>query len=437
MQDMTNPPSGRLSRLTKTLEELVAEYRDHTPRSAAVFQHASTVMPGGETRSVTYYPPYPIVLSEGHGAHLLDVDGTEYLDLVNNYTSLIHGNAYRPAVQAATAMLTQGAVFASPHERQLDLAELLTARLPAVEQVRFTNSGTEASLLAARLAQRATGRTTILLFDGAYHGSTAPLLADDPNVVTVPYNDLEATGQALTQRNIAAVFAEPFLGAGGVIPGTPEFLQGIADQAREFGALFVLDEVQSLRNSFSGEQGLLDLRPDITVLGKVIGGGMPIGAIGGREDLMSLTAATTKGHIAHSGTFNGHLTAAAAGAVTLRHLDEATIAGLNLKAARLADDIRRVAAHAGIDVQATRAGSILNVHFTATAPVNAEQARAVSSPLLGALHLALLREGIYTTPRGMINLSTALDADDLSRVTAAYSRAFQRLADPETQTPHQ
>lgn len=217
-----------------------------------------------------------------------------------------------------------------------------------------------------------------------------------------------------------------------MIPGRPEFLRAVAELARERGALFVLDEVQSLRNSVGGEQTRLGLHPDLTVMGKVIGGGMPIGAIGGSEELLRLTAATTDGGLAHSGTFNGHLTAAAAGTVTLRHLDAPAIDRLDRAAHRLADAITAAAVRVGIPATVTRAGSILNVHFTPTAPVDAEQARATAStPLLGALHLALLLDGVYTTPRGMINLSTALDTDSLDRAAQAYANAFQRMAEME------
>jgi glutamate-1-semialdehyde 2,1-aminomutase len=414
---MTPPPTQHLTRDIALLDT----YRARTPRSAAAYQRATAALPGGETRTLTYYDPYPVILAEGHGSRLLDVDGNEYLDLVNNYTSLVHGNAFAPAMAAAAAVLTTGAAFPSPHERQVELAELLIARIPSVQRVRFTNSGTEASMLAARLARRATGRTKLLLFDGAYHGS-APLA----DFVTVPYNDVDAVQEALTE-DIAAVFAEPFLGAGGVIPGRPDFLRATADLARARGALFVLDEVQSLRNAVGGEQSRLGLQPDLTVLGKLIGGGMPIGALGGSEELLRLTAATTDGHLTHSGTFNGHLAAVAAGAVTLRHLDAPAIDHLDQAAGHLADAITAAAADAGIPATVTRAGSILNVHFTPIAPVNAEQTRTAAT-LPRALHLALLLDGIYTTRRGMINLSTAMGADDLDRAAQAYATAFQRLA---------
>ena len=224
---MTTPPADRPrpARDSALLAALLAEYRARTPGSATAFQRATAALPGGEARFVTYCPPYPVILAEGHGSRLLDVDGIEYLDLVCRSPHFIHGNAYPPAMTAAAAVLASGAAFPSPHELQLELAELLAARVPAVQRVRFTNSGTEASVLAARLAQRATGRRRLLLFDGAYHGSAPPLLADGPEVVTVPYNDADAVREALTE-DIAAVFAEPFLGAGGVIPGRPEFPAG-------------------------------------------------------------------------------------------------------------------------------------------------------------------------------------------------------------------
>ncbi|MEU4227006.1 aminotransferase class III-fold pyridoxal phosphate-dependent enzyme [Nonomuraea sp. NPDC026600] len=409
------------------MADLVAEYRARTPRSAAAHERAVRVLPGGETRSITTYPPHPVALAEGHGARLRDVDGHTYLDLVNNYTSLVHGNAFPPVTEAVTAILAGGLAFASAHQRQIELAELLADRVPSVERVRFTNSGTEASILASRLVRRATGRKALLMFDGAYHGSMPPLLPGEPDVVVVPYNDLQAVGEALTD-DVAAVFAEPFLGAGGVVPAAPGFLAGVQDLARSRGALFVLDEIQALRNGVAGEQGRQGLSPDLTLLGKIIGGGMPIGAVGGRADVMLLAASTTPGSITHAGTFNGHLAAAVAGMVTLRHLDAPAIATLEGHAVRLAEAVTAAGRDAGLPLSVTRAGSILNVHFAAEAPSDAAGVRAAASPLLAALHLALLLEGVYTAPRGLINMSTALTDDDIDRAAAAYSTALRRIA---------
>ena len=397
--------------------DLVREYRDRTPASAAAFEAARRVLPGGETRAVTTYPPYPVIITEGQGARLLDLDGHRYLDLVNNYTSLVHGNAFGPVNDELAELLPRGLAFASPHLHQIALAELLISRLGSVQRVRFTNSGTEASLLAARIVMRATGRDRLLLFDGAYHGSAALFLPGSPSVLRAPWNDLDAVTALLATHGdqIAAVFAEPFLGPGGVRPAGPGFLAAVADLARARGALFVLDEVQGLRNGQGGEQGLLGLVPDLTLLGKIIGGGFPIGAVGGRADLLELTvAASTPGNVSHAGTFNGHLAAAVAGAVTLRHLDGEAINRLNESAGALGERIAVGAAAAGVPAEVTRAGSIMHVHVDGAAEVS--------------LHLALLLNGVYATPRGMINLSTALTAADLDAVGAAYETAFGMIS---------
>jgi len=405
--------------------DLVREYRDRTPASAAAFEAARRVLPGGETRAVTTYPPYPVIITEGQGARLLDLDGHRYLDLVNNYTSLVHGNAFGPVNDELAELLPRGLAFASPHLHQIALAELLISRLPSVQRVRFTNSGTEASLLAARIVARATGRDRLLLFDGAYHGSAALFLPGSPSVLRAPWNDLDAAAALLATHGheIAAVFAEPFLGAGGVRPAAPGFLAEVAGLARDRGVLFVLDEVQALRNDVHGEQGRLGLSPDLTLLGKIIGGGFPIGAVGGRADLLELTvAASTPGNVSHAGTFNGHLAAAVAGAVTLRHLDAGAIARLNESAGALGARIAASAVAAEVPAEVTRAGSILNVHLDRSALGGAGQDG--TGPDGASLHLALLLNGVYTTPRGMINLSTALTAADLDAAGAAYEAAF-------------
>ncbi|MEV4506083.1 aspartate aminotransferase family protein [Streptomyces klenkii] len=407
------------------LNSLISEYLMRTPHSAIAHRRAAAVLPGGETRSITYHAPYPLSIVKGRGAELTDVDGHIYVDLVNNYTSLIHGSMYAPATASAAQALADGGVFASPHRYQVDLADMLAERVPSIEQVRFTNSGTEASLLAARLARHVTGRKQLLVFDGGYHGSAR--LGSEHEIVTVPYNDLEAVQKALSE-DIAAVFAEPFLGAGGVVPSAPGFLREVAELARSRGALFVLDEVQSLRNDVSGEQGRLGLQPDLTLMGKIIGGGMPLGAMGGARRLLEVTAANRPGSLPHSGTFNGHLTAVAAGATTLQHLDASAIERLNQWAESLQGAIAAAADEAGLPVTVTRAGSILQVHTAAITPTNAEHVREATSPLNSALHLALLLEGVYTTPRGMINLSTAFTADDLSSVVRAYTHAFRLLS---------
>jgi glutamate-1-semialdehyde 2,1-aminomutase len=318
-----------------TITRFEQRFRTQTPRSAALFREAQTLLPGGLTRSTLQVEPYPVALASGSGATVTDVDGNTYIDLVNNYTALVHGNAHPAITAAVTDRFTQGASLASPHATQIRLAELIATRLPSVELVRFANPGSEAATLAVRIARRATGRRNLVVFEGGYHGTSIPFADPDDEVVTVPFNDLRAVAEAIG-AGIAAVFAEPFLGAGGVVPADSGFLASVQELCREAGALFVLDEVQSLRNGAGGAQAAEGLLPDLTLMGKVIGGGLPIGAVGGRRDLLGLTDATRTQALSHSGTMNGHLAAMVAGAVSLELLTESTITQLVTRASGLA-----------------------------------------------------------------------------------------------------
>ncbi len=411
-----------------SVADLTAEYAARTIRSGDHHRQACRYLPGGETRSVTMYQPYPVVLTEGHGALVRDLDGNEYVDVLNNYTSLVHGHGFGPVVEAVTACLPSGTVFPAPHPAQLRLAGMLTGRYRAVQQVRFTNSGTEASLLALRVARSATGRRRIVTFTGAYHGGVPEIIDGGPDTVPVRYNDADQAVAAI-DSSVAAVFAEPFLGSAGVIQAAPGFLSQIADRARQVGAVFVLDEVQSLRNAPNGTHAALGLEPDLLLMGKIIGGGFPVGAVGGRAGLMDLTSAARPGALSCSGTFNGNLITMTAGAAALAALDGPAIGELNGRASELGRRIEAAAARAGIPVCVTRAGSILEVHLTERTPTCAEEAAAVPAAWASALHLALLLEGVYAAPRGSLNLSTAIGDDLLARVADGYARAFGRIRD--------
>lgn len=404
--------------IAETERMLVDEYTARTPASRSYHDQLRRYLPGGNTRSVAHYDPYPILLTEGEGALVRDVDGNEYVDVLNNYTALVHGHRSPALVEAARAALAGGTVFPAPHPSQLELARLLCERYPAVERVRFTNSGSEAALLAVRIARAATGRRRVIMFEGGYHGSVPEFIDDDADTVRLPYNDADAAAAA-ADSSIAAVFAEPFLGSGGVIPARDGFLLDVQAHARSVGALFVLDEVQGLRNGFHGMHDALGLQPDLVLMGKIIGGGFPVGAVGGRAELLDLTAAA----LPHSGTFNGNLVTMAAGLAGLQMLDEAAIAVLNERAASLAEDIEAAAVRTGVPACVTRSGSILHVHLTPEHPLRAAGETAIARQL----HLALLLEGIYTAPRGMLNLSTAVTDADSSRVRTGYEAALRRI----------
>lgn len=409
-------------RIARSRERFV----ERTPTSAQRHSWASRVLPGGETRTVTHFRPYPLEIVAARGQRLVDADGNGYLDLLNNYTSLVHGNAHPAIVDALSTAVREGTVLASTHHAQVELAEAICARVASVQRVRFTNSGSEANALALRIARRVTGRRKAVVFEGSYHGSMPLLTGDDPETIVVPFNDESALRQAVTD-DVAAVFSEPFLGAGGVLHPDEGFLSAAESIARHGGALFVLDEVQSLRNGYGGHQASLNLHPDLTTMGKIIGGGMAIGAVGGAVETMSVTAADATDPLAHSGTFNGQLLAARAGAVALRMLSAEAITELNARAAAFADRVATAARAAGVPVVLTRAGSILQVHLTATEPRTAEQVRRPDQRDVAALHLELLNQGVYTSPRGMVNLSTVLTEADLRTVVEAYSAAFNAL----------
>jgi glutamate-1-semialdehyde 2,1-aminomutase len=379
--------------------DLIREYEARTPRSRELFASFRRHLPGGETRTLTYYEPYPVVIARGEGAILVDVDGNEYIDVLNNYTSLVHGHAFPPIVAAIAEAARDGVAYPAPHRRQLRWAELLTGRYPAVELVRFTNSGTEAAILAARVARRVTGRSRLVLFEGAYHGTGPEFAGEGGDVLRVPYGEVPSLDDT-----IAAVVVEPFLGSGGVIEGGGDFLRALRDAARRAGAAFVLDEVQSLRNAFHGVHAELGLEPDLILMGKIIGGGIPVGAVGGSAEVLGVTAADRPDPLGHSGTFNGNPLAAAAGVACLEALDEDAIARLNARAA----DLEARLAAAGAVVR--RSGSIMQV----------------DSPNPAELHLALLVEDVYAAPRGMLNLSTAMTDEQLEAVAGAYERALSR-----------
>lgn len=414
----------RSARKARLQEEFVAR----TSHSRKVADRARRVFPGGETRSITFFAPYPVSLVSASGAVLTDVDGNTYLDVLNNYTSLVHGHAFPPVVEAAREAASQGVVYPAPHEAQLKIAEHLIQRHPVAEQIRFTNSGTEATLLALRTAQAATGRDRFLLFEGAYHGSAPIITGQHPQVTRVPFNDLVAA-EATLDDSYAAVLVEPALGVGGVISAQPGFLDGLADLAHRVGALLVIDEVQTLRAAVGGASELYGVDADLAIMAKLIGGGYPVGALVGREKyLRVLNLEKSANPVNHSGTFNGHLVTARAGLVALEHLTVEAIARMNGAAEKLASRIESSGRTTGLPVTVLRFGSMLHVHMQGTAPTHFGEVRQDSDDVLG-LHMALLLEGVYAAPRGLLNLSTALTDDQLEDVAAGYERAFSRLVD--------
>lgn len=426
-------------------ETIVGRYTARTPRSQALNERARRVLPGGDTRTGVFYAPYPAYMVAGQGSVLTDLDGNRYLDFLNNYTSLVHGHAHPALLDAARERLPRGAVFASPMVPQVELAELISERVPSVELLRFTNSGTEATMLAVRAARAATGRSAIVKMEGAYHGShdlaaaTADPEADRgipdglrQDLLFAPFNDLAAV-EALLRANagrVAAILLEPVPNAGGIPLPQPGYLAGLRALADRYGVLLIFDEVVTLRLHTGGYQAVAGVTPDLTAMGKIIGGGYAVGAFGGRRDVMEQFDPRRPGHITHSGTFNGHSATMAAGLASLRELDQPAIDRINRLGAELARGFDEAFAEAGIAGSTTSVGSLVQVHWRAgpilnMADVGAGFAAAGDLPLL--LHLEQMNHGLFAAARGEYNISTAMTEADVAGAVAIFSETLHLL----------
>jgi glutamate-1-semialdehyde 2,1-aminomutase len=434
-------------------EAIVQAYQDRTPRSRAHFEEAARSLPGGVTRSITFHPPHPVTLARGEGAKLLDVDGNTYLDLQNNYTALVHGHSHPAVVDRVVTTARSGVVHNAPIPLQRELARLLQRRVASVELVRFTNSGTEAVMNALRLARAHTGRSRILKMEGAFHGSfdgvalsvhpgSAPPPPPTPvpevpglvpgieeGVLVAPYNDLEGTVEIVEAHRggVAAVIVEALTWAPGGIPADPTFLTGIEELCREHGIIFILDEVVTFRLAAGGAQEAYGVTPDLTIFGKVIGGGLPIGAVGGRDELMSRLDPRREGYLPQSGTFSGSPLSMAAGATALGLLDEEAVAALNRTGAGLRRRLSMELEGAGFACTVTGDGSLGYLHL---GPGPIRDYRTAGRANRGAhrwLHLALLNRGVFMDSRGHFALSTAMTSEDVEGFVTALLDAVEEI----------
>ena len=420
-----------------------AGYGIRTDRSREIVERLGRTIPGGSTRSLAFFPPYPLVISRGLGCRIWDADGNEFVDLLNNYTASVHGHAVPAINEAMSRQLALGTAFPAPGELQAELAERLVSWVASVEKVRFANSGTEAVMMAVRGARVFTGREKIVKAEGGYNGmwEQVPLSwPQDPYEAAMPegvrelvrmvdYNDvgqLEAAMEELGHQ-VAAIILEPVTGTG-VFTGTPEYFAAARRLADEHGALLICDEVITLRLAFGGFQEVLGVRPDLTTMGKIIGGGLPVGAFGGRADVMELFDPSAPDHLHHSGTFNGNLMTMAAGCVMLDLLTREEIERINALGERLADGLRRTLAEMP-DLQGVvnNCGSLLHVNFGTQGGVSKYSGLRLDDPTVARFHLAALDEGVYFAPRGFMNTSTAMNEQVVEDVLEACSRALEHV----------
>lgn len=429
-----------MTSVTETLlTEVESVYQARTPGSAKLYEQAVTVMPGGESRNSGFWRPYPLFIERGEGAYVVDVDGNRYLDCTTNYTSLVLGHAHPAVVEAVTTQASRGTAYAAANRFAPQLARLLVERVQSIDELRFTNSGTEATMLAVRAARAFTGRPAIVKMQGGYHGSHDDFAVTDgvaglgtmpgtgEHTFEVPFNDKAAITHLLDQRGdqIAAVIVEGIMGSAGMLPPLDGYLTHLRDETARCGILLIVDEVMTLRLAVGGAQDLYQVRPDLTTMGKIIGGGFPVGAFGGRAEIMELFSPLREPYLPHAGTFNANPITMAAGLATLGELDADTIGYINRLGERLTAAVTAAGAAAGVAIHATGAGSLRNLHFAREAPRDAAATRAVDGDLRRLFHLKLLTDGVMLAPRGLIALATVTTEREIDGVAERIDAALR------------
>jgi glutamate-1-semialdehyde 2,1-aminomutase len=421
--------------LDTALDAARRRYVDQRPRSRELCEVAAAFMPGGNTRSSLFHTPFPIRVARGEGASFEDVDGHRYLNLLGEFTAGVYGHSH-PVIRAAIdEALDRGANFGAHNTYEIELARLICDRFPSIERVRFTNSGTEANLMAVSTARALTGRTQVMVFRGGYHGALLYFAGDGSRInapfpyVVGRYNDAAGARQAMHANadGLACVLVEPMLGSAGCIPGDREFLSMLRDETRRCGALLIFDEVMTSRLAPGGLQERLDLRPDLTTLGKYIGGGMSFGAFGGARQIMELYDPRRRDALPHAGTFNNNVLTMAAGSAGLSRVftpDAAVI--LNRRGDTLRTRLNELFCDAGAPLQATGLGSLMNFHATTKAVRCPDDLSGSDDRVKELLFFDLLEDGYYVARRGFVALSLAVSDRDLDGFVAAVARFVDR-----------
>lgn len=434
-------------------------YPDLKSNSHALYNRALASLPGGNTRTTVFMKPYPIYAARGAGCRVWDIDGNEFIDCINNFTSLIHGHAHPALVKAATAQMALGSAFGLPTESEVNLAELLASRLPSVEQVRFTNSGTEAVMMALKAARAFTGRPKIAKCEGAYHGSydyaevsldptpeawgrNAPVsvayakgtpenvLAD---VVTIPFNDPEAAVSLIREHGseLAGVLVDPMPNRAGLVPADKAYLEALRAVTREVGALLIFDEVITFRLGYHGAQGLWGIDPDLTTLGKIMGGGFPVGAVGGSAEVMSVfDPRSGKPALPHGGTFSANPVTMRAGIAAMELLDHNAFKHLDTIGDAVRAGIDEAFRRHGVPGRTVGLGSLLKIHFSdhevrdyRSAYLTGQAAKCQT-----VFSQGLLNRGILAAGYGLMALSTPMTMRDVDAIVTAASESLAEVA---------
>lgn len=411
-----------------------------TPKSKKLYEKAKQVLPSGVSYIIRFFEPYPFYTAKAKGSKLIDVDGNEYIDFWLGHTALILGHSPPTVIEAVKNQIETGTHFGTSHELEIRLAEQVTKMVPSAEMVRFTNSGTEANMYAARLARAYTGRDKILKFEGGWHGGYDALhVAVKPpfdipesagltkgalkDTIVAPFNNLEEVKKKLENKSVAAVIIEPVLGAGGCIPAKREFLKGLRELCNEKNVLLIYDEViTGFRLAPGGGQQFFGVTPDLTVLGKILGGGFPIGALCGRREIMELIDALLYPRPKfsfHGGTFTANPVSMTAGLATLKMLENGELINrMNMQGEKIRRELTDIFERKDVDVQVVGAGSLFNTHFTKEEIIDTHAVANADKQKLVDYHMHLIENGVFFLPTHLGTLSTAHSKSDIEKFLA-------------------
>jgi glutamate-1-semialdehyde 2,1-aminomutase len=420
-------------------------------KSPELFARASSVLPGGVNSPVRRFSPMPFYTSLAKGSKILTEDGAWLIDYCLAYGPLIFGHAPEFLVEAVSEQIKEGSVYGTPHKSEVELAEEVVRSIPSVSMVRFVNSGGEAAMNAVRLARAFTGRVKIVKFDGCYHGAVDPLLVDragdadgnvngigliplsrgvPPNVlkdtIVLPFNNIDSLN--IVNEEVAAVIVEPVMGNAGLVLPEREFLRALREVCTSVGALLVFDEViTGFRVLKGGAQQFYGVSPDLTILGKILGGGFPIGALGGKKEIMELIAPC--GNVFNAGTFNGNPVSMVAGLSVLRRLNDVVYSALDSATGRLCTGFEEILEDAGIPSQVNRLGSIFTVFFSERQVRDKNTAKASRSEVFSALHRELMARGVFFPPSQFecCFMSVAHTDEDVSNTLEKFSLAVEAI----------
>lgn len=450
----------------------IKHFVEKTPKSLEFYMEAAKVMPGGTTANIKFFPPYPIIMEKGMGSRLYDLDGNEYLDYLLSYGALILGHGHPRVLQAVQKQLYENGtyLFGTPHRLEVEMGKKIQQLYPSIELLRYTNSGTEATLLAIRMAYAYTGKNKIAKFEGHYHGGYDQVLVSvnppvekaghplhpksiaeskgmddyhEEHTIVLPFNDIDAASAILRKRQgeLAAVILEPV--QGGFIPAERSFIEGLRELTKELDILLIFDEVKTcFRLGLGGAQQYYNIKPDLTALGKAVGGGYPIGITGGRRDIMEVSLpkaasdvfdnsqskhSDARDVLFHSGTYNGHPSILAAGLETIAVLEE-EINQINEAAETLKKGISKLFLQKGIAVKTLGLGSIFNLIFTEKDKIlNYRDLQNADFSLRRELDFQLINEGIYTKPLNRYSISSAHGQEEIDKTLEAYDKVIRRL----------